>query len=342
MLSEIKKELAICLTMELLKMLQEFKLVVDQPQQGSFASGSRVSGILSVTADSPRKYTLIKVKLHGHASTCLEKFTHKYTSDMELVNTEVTVWDGQGELHGMLQCGQYSFPFEFTLPNWLPSSFQSHNGSVEYSVEGWIFTQGPGVPLVKKVQIPVTLSIPSPQLQTPVTSQKRQEIHCWYSSHPPGNVVLTVESPCNSYCVGEEISLTAKVENDTDCHVTIEAALVRTTTYYAEGECQESSQKLVNNHRRDTVQPRSTITWKPQGIRTDSSEQVTSIAAGIIRVNHSVEVAAKVAIPLAADKLVKTEIPLTIGNNLQKDISPELTSQPPPPYEVALIMPSLT
>ena len=298
-----------------------------------------------MTADNPRRFTLIKVKLHGQASTCLEKFTHKlYPSDTrELVNTEVTVWSGQEAPDDTLQCGQYSFPFEFTLPVWLPSSFQSYNGSVEYTVEGRIFTQGPGGPLVKKVPIPVTqnVNILPPHLQTPVRSWKRQHIHCWYSVPSFDNVYLTVESPCNSYWAGEEIPLTVKVKNYTDDHVTIEAALVRTTTYYAQGECLESSHNLVIDHRRDAVQPRSTITWKPQGIRADASEQVTSIAAGIIRVNHSVEVAAKVAIPLAADKLVKTEIPLTIGNNFS-EVPLELTSQPPPPYEAALVMPSLT
>ena len=122
-------------------MLQEFKIVVDQPQQGSFFSGSKVSGTLSVKADSPRRYPLIKVKLCGHASTCLEKLTHKYTSDMELVNTEVTVWNEQEALDGTLQRGQYSFPFQLTLPEGLPSSFQTENGSIEYSVEGGFLYQ---------------------------------------------------------------------------------------------------------------------------------------------------------------------------------------------------------
>ena len=200
------------------------------------------------------------------------------------------------------------------------------------------------MPLVKRVQIPVTqnVTVTPRRLQTPVTSRKQQQIHCWYSSHSPGNVVLTVESPHDSYCVGEEIPLTVKVENHTDCHVTIEAVLVRTTTYYAQGECHESSQNVVSHHRGDPVQPRATITWKPQGTRTDPSEPVSSIAAGIIRVKHSVEVVAKVAIPLSVGNLVKIDIPLTIGNNLQKEVSAELSSLPPPSYEVALTMRSLT
>ena len=310
------------------------KIVLDQPWQRAFFSGSQVSGTLHVEVDCQMSCNFIKVKLYGQARTRLYIERSKYTSDAELVNSQVIVHEG------MLQPGQYVFPFWFTLPEQIPSTFQpviSGKGSVEYFVEGWIFLQGPGVPLVNRVHVPVTetVTVLHPWLQTPVTERVQQRVRHWYCLHSPGNVVLAVESPCTSYCAGEEVPLTVKVQNDTDCQVTVKAVLLRTMTYSAQGKQQQSTYMIVKQHRGNPVQPRSTITWRPLGMRTDSAEKVTSNSANIITVKHSVEVTAEVVIPLSVDKLLKTEIPLTIGNVLYQDtneVRGHAPSPTPPSY----------
>ena len=190
----------------------------------------------------------IKVKLHGHARTCLERSK----SDVELVNSQVTVNEG------MLQAGQYNFPFQFTLPERLPSSFQSVSGkgSIEYFVEGCIFPRRPGMQLVNTEQIPVTetLTVLHPRLQTPVTQQVQQQIHCWHTPNP-GNILLTVESSRTNYCAGERIPLTITVKNDTEFQVMVKAVLLRTMTYSAQRKCHQSIYKIKRLHRKNPVQP---------------------------------------------------------------------------------------
>ena len=129
-------------------MVKEFRIVLNTPPNQVYFPGSEVSGTLVVEVkDQPRSYKYIRISLQGDAHVKWSQVAigmslgirprltvRTYTSKEVYVSATLVVWSRELSPGCKLEHGSYSYPFQFTLPSVLPSSFQSSIGIVHACV----------------------------------------------------------------------------------------------------------------------------------------------------------------------------------------------------------------
>ena len=328
-------------------MVKNFAIVLSQPPQGEFHPGSEVAGKLMFQLSEPKAYRYIKVTVIGEARVFGDKGTTRISRSY--INSEFILWSSEQASHGRLESGQYSFPFQVTLPRRLPSSLNRPGVyAIQYYVQGRIVNAGgkfdhtalAGFRVVEVVDTNV------PAVQRPIRGLVQKTGGLFTAS---GVITLTAESPHRGYCIGEAIPLNVTVENGSSKQIEILVELwkIVTTRYHRYGD----RNRILSHPRLPVSARRSGIFHFKDRLRVPPTVP-TMTSCDIITAKYVLVVTA--VIPWATNSKVK--IPLTIGNvppAPRQDASDpppppvsspsthppqgssELTRDPPPSYELA-------
>ena len=231
-------------------MVKEFRIVLNTPPNQVYFPGSEVSrtGTLVVEVkDQAKSYKYIRISLQGYAHVKWSQVAIRmllgirprltvrtYTSKEVYVSATLVVWSRELYPGRKLEHGSYSYPFRFTLPSVLPSSFQSSIGIVRYTVEGRIGTGALKFDHVIQTNIPVVevVNVYIPTFQVPVCKSMQINVCCLCCATGP--VAVTVQLPRTGYCVGEKVPLNVEVQNGSNKRLRLRAILEQRVVYTAE------------------------------------------------------------------------------------------------------------
>lgn len=170
--------------------------------QSIYSSGDQVEGEVRVTSDDEFKYNAIHLTFIGREHTRIVVSHGKTTS----VHTDERVYfsqriDAAGE--GTMSSDGYSFPFQFTIPENVPSSYKGVHGWIEYKLIG-VIERAWSIDPKREIQIEVRNSekMPSSQSQHAFIEDKGYEI-------------LSVEVEDDTVALGDEIRVRMRLEQDT-------------------------------------------------------------------------------------------------------------------------------
>ena len=294
----------------------------------------------------PKAYRYIKVTLIGEARV----FDHKGNTLIRLpyINNEFILWSRKQTSRRIrrLESGRYSFPFQVTLPHRLPPSLHKPGFyTIQYYVQGRIVNAGGKLDHTTRADFRLVEVVDTniPALQEPIRRVAQNTGSLLSAS---AAITLTAESPHRGYCIGEAIPLNITVENGSSEQIEISVELRKiVTTRYRRDE----SDCILSLPRLPVSAGRSGIFRLKDHLRVPLTVP-TITSCDIIAVKYVLAVTA--VIPWARNSIV--EIPLTIGNvppDPRQDASApppisspsthpqqgssELTTDPPPPYELA-------
>ena len=211
--------------------VKDFKLELNATS-GQAVFVDEVSGTVVFSTDQPRSFNAITISLKGCADVAFTKATTPNFSHDDCINEAVVLWNQEQIPNRVLDPGQHTFPFRFSLTGRnLPSSYETYRGRIKYVIEARIVT-APNTPqcdkiISKTIQVVDTVDINLPDIMVPV--QHEEQIRASFLCYKTSPVSLTVTLPRTGFCLGEGISFTASVNNGSPFPVTLKAAVTRTS-----------------------------------------------------------------------------------------------------------------
>jgi len=132
-----------------------------------------------------------------------------------------------------------SFPFSFQLPVDIPSSFESNEGQVGYSMTGKLRLPGNEFGLVSSLQFTVNGILDlnkEPGVSEQIEFQTLKHFHVPWPFQDSSVIPLRVVFPRKGFVCGEDATFTLEINYPGNCRrrvIKIKAELVQTVTYYA-------------------------------------------------------------------------------------------------------------
>ena len=284
---------------------------------------SNVNGVVHVATNKAKKYNGIEVSLIGEAHVCMTEErpyfdwdsigcrTLFYSSNRNYIKKSIVLWKPSQMADARFPAGSHNFPFCFELKGNLPPTFDGIYGQIRYTIEAKITRSHQNKPERKisfEINVSHLLKIDTPSLLTSVQIQKQKTVGC--TSAP---VTLIVQLPRKGYCVGENIPLTATIQNGSGRRVMIRAKLLQRAKYKVQEYNKVSStSKIVSNFATSSfIEQRSTQQWSPENLQIPSNcTQISIDNCDIITVSYALLVT--VVIPWGIN--LKADVPVTIGN----------------------------
>eukprot|EP00731_Ephydatia_muelleri_P000241 Em0001g241a len=299
--------------------VKDFKLELNAIS-GQAVFVGEVSGTVVFSTDQPRSFNAITISLKGCADVAIDtfyvdRFIPNFSHD-DYINEAVVLWNQEQIPNRVLDPGQHTFPFRFSLTGrTLPSSYETYWSRIKYVIEARIVT-APNTPqfdkiISKTIQVVDTVDINIPDIMVPVQREEqiRTSFLCYTSTSP---VSLTVTLPRTGFCIGEGISFTASVNNGSPFSVTLQAVVTITDTYRAGGQ---------TNGNRNTFQPfgqsppipaRSTFLWTPPADQCTVTTATPTIAnSGSISLEYNLAISLHVSVGCGHGLIT---IPIVLGN----------------------------
>ncbi|KAL1139742.1 hypothetical protein AAG570_006720 [Ranatra chinensis] len=210
--------------------LKNFSIVLDSPT-GAFYAGTVVSGRVLLSLDKPKTIRALNVKIEGVAKVSFrdEERVTKSDGDSKTVMVDFTAEEeyfstkfklaGRGTGETEIPIGEYSYPFSYTLPPLLPSSFEGEYGSIRYSVKAvidrpWKFDHETKTSFI--VVAPLDLNY-NANAKDPVKIEDEKNFCCFCCTSGP--LQLVVSLPHSGYVAGQSIPLTIEVDNASNVEV---------------------------------------------------------------------------------------------------------------------------
>ena len=352
--------------------LNVFSIQFNSPQI-VYYPGQALSGYVTVSLNQPMEMRGIKFEVKGkgycHWTETRQVRVEEHHNSEEGNNesefrTETIHHEGKetivswkqvlvGDTHNKfyMPAGNHSFPFTFTLPSSLPSSFEHGNsytyrnrrhsndfGSIEpygyirYYVKAkidkpWKFDHKTKRPFTVNDIIDTNL----PMHLQPVGGHAHKEPGCCCLKSGAVDLSASIDRKC--YCPGEAILVSADVTNQSSRDMTnLHAKIIQTIEFHARTEI-----KYVERERGRLVGPPV-----PKGEEAHWQHQPFGIPAvppsimnsSVIRVHYRVKIVA--AIPCALDGVVKMDILMgtvpfrqTYGQPVQYQTQYDPTAAPP-------------
>ncbi len=297
-------------------MPREFNvLFLNTPPDGVYSAGSVVSGTLVVEVDEPKSYNAVQVALVGRALVHVRAGEHTSSSKEEYVRMEAVLWSKEQAIDHKLPTGRHSFQFQFQpLPQGIPPSFLGPGriGYVQYYVEGRISAGFLRHDEIARQEITVTqvVDINVPRLLTRVDMESEGTVCCLFCASAP--ITMTVHLPRTGFSIGEGIPVRVTLNNRSSRPITLQAELIASTNYQAQGRRNISQNILCGIQSTTPMVPRAVTVWDPRADLLKVPPVPTSMSTpnGIIQVFYLLRVTA--VLPWSANIVVDAQ--LTIGN----------------------------
>ena len=277
-----------------------------------YFTGSSITGSLLLSVTEPKDYEHVSIRFVGkaHVRWTVDKTTWDVTEPY--IDGKIILWSSDQSPDGKLDPGEYNWPFTFTIPPNVPSSFEGTVGNIRYSLEGRIRTGLMKFDHKVEVRIPVqqVVSITNPQLLEPVRQEVQKTVCCLCCASGP--VVLNVAVPKAGFCIGESFPVHVTIENGSSRQVTLRVAINQRVVYTA-GRNHTFSNKVLSTIGSDLIEAHATRDWDPS-VQVPPVPIFQESSCKIIRVIYSLVTSAQ--IPQALN--LHATIPIQLSNLQQQ------------------------
>ncbi|CAI6363912.1 unnamed protein product [Macrosiphum euphorbiae] len=231
--------------------VENVQIIFDEPT-AVFTPGQTISGRVSIViSNSSLNIKYIQLKFLGEASVSWYErrnevryrsrrgrrsfnryFTSKEDYFKNIKNKFFLVGAEKGK--SQLEVGEYVYPFNFSLPHEIPSTFKGEYGEVFYTAKVKI-----NVPLRMIIEKKTTFEVISPvhlneepSLAEPKTALKEKFYCCFLCKSGPMTLIAYI--PYSGFIPGQSIPVTVELDNNSNVYVkSIEIKLDRTLEYKA-------------------------------------------------------------------------------------------------------------
>ena len=305
-----------------------------------FYPGQHISGKVILQCQEKKKLRGIYLTLKGRAYVHwtesrsegdVRQRTDHYIAREQYFNHRINLWkgkDGDSDGEEYIQPGNYEWPFSFDLPSVpLPSSLESQCGNVRYCLEArmdrpWKFDHVTKFAFTILERVDLNLSGVNLILPCRGAGQKTLGCLCW-ASDP---LTLTASTDRKGYCSGEQILVTAHLENNTNKEMKmLKATLRRKVTLYARGESREFKTKVSQMQTDSLIPAGQTFDWNQQPLLIPEACPPSSHTSQIIHTEYLLDV--EVVVPTFSINL-HVVLPITIGTVPLGSVQ----GNSPPPY----------
>lgn len=116
-------------------------------------------------------------------------------TEVTYVNLRKVLLEKQNEPFVFLEAGEHSYPFDFVLPNGIPTSFEYHRGHIRYWVQGVIDKQWSLKRYTHKMFTVLNMYDlnSKPNLTVPIGVNERIDFCCGPCRTEPINITLEVK-----------------------------------------------------------------------------------------------------------------------------------------------------
>ena len=219
------------------------------------------------------------------------------------------VWSSENSSDNILGPGTYSFPFQFTLPQNCPPSYRkvcpSTLGQICYYMQGYINSkEGRSCKETNKIHIKVVqlMDINRPELQTAIHRTEQKRVGCLCCSS--GEVEAMIFLPCKGFCVGHNILLTIKIENNSSRSAVLTVTVMQ-AIYLS--NCHYKFRILFATSPR--IDAHSSYIWTPDSL-TIPLLTATTFKSELISLSYYLSVTT--AVRCAKKSSIK--VPIVVGN----------------------------
>ncbi|XP_065942642.1 arrestin domain-containing protein 17 isoform X5 [Magallana gigas] len=281
--------------------LRSFYVELLDPQQVYFA-GQTINGRLVVELDAEMKMREIRLKFKGLAyvhwteqqtistgKTTITTTRH-YSATENYFEKTVPVYGkglGTGD-DNQLPPGQHVYPFTFTLPPNLPSSFEGGTGYVRYTIKGtidkpWKFDHNTKRPFTVIALLDLNTQ---PNAATGAQNQESKFLCCLCCRSGP--ISGTVSLNRSGYVPGEAIHFNAEIQNMTSRVCGCYVKLNMTTIFHATTKSKTTTTEVARVVHQD-VQPGETETWTGDRLMIPPLPPSFLVGCRIIDINYYLE-----------------------------------------------------
>ena len=280
----------------------------DIDEQYQYQPGEIVRGHLDVTLTRPLTIRTISISVYGQgAVACEDRELGSLHAHEEYINASKQISHGSEHYNK----GQHRFPFDYLLPNNLPSSFIGKYGSVTYVLKAVIHGERPGETSITSEPFLVLRRTMLPEQcnkTVGTTAQKRVWAMC-----DSGKLKVSVELNKVGFCPGEDIFISAQIGNKTPLKVTaVQASLIMDSVYHAKQ--QKIPFHQIVNKRRDMYELESGEGRRWQNVRLTVPPYIPESGlenCDIIGISYKFQF----RVELLGGKEVRMELPVLVGTH---------------------------
>uniref|UniRef100_A0A0B6ZNE3 Arrestin C-terminal-like domain-containing protein n=2 Tax=Arion vulgaris TaxID=1028688 RepID=A0A0B6ZNE3_9EUPU len=312
--------------------IDKFQIVFNNPS-ATYYAGDTVYGYGWFVLKESVYVSSICIEAIGEAKVEWMTSSDIQNSDEEIFNhTSVLPIKGEKQINdeGMLHSGSHYFPFEFTLPPRLPSSFKGKHGRLRYYVRMSVYSRdvflqaGPHTERISKFAVIGALDLNGePDASLPVENDTFETVGSWCCMS--GTVTARLKLDKKGYTIREAIPVYAEIKNLSARRIaSTQVSLIQNVTYYSyRGRFSEST-TLVTVHKGRIV-PRGKQTWNRELLSVPTVPPSHLRGCKIIDVQYSIELCIK---PSGIARKVKLRVGILIGTVALKDHHHKITCHP--------------
>lgn len=315
-----------------MEQIEKFQIVFNNPTATYFA-GETVYGYGWLVVKEPVYVSSICLEAIGEAKVEWMTSSDIQNSDEEIFNhTSVLPIKGEKQIddEGVLHSGSHYFPFEFVLPQKLPSSFKGKHGRLRYYVRMSVYSKGvfpqsgPHTERTSKFAVIGALDLNNePDASLPVENDTFEAVGSWCCI--AGTVTAMLKLDRKGYTIKEAIPVYAEIKNLSARRIaSTQVSLIQNVTYYSyRGRFSEST-TLVTVHK-GRIAPRGKQTWNRELLSVPTVPPSHLRGCKIIDVQYSIELCIK---PCGVARKVKLPVDIVIGTVALKDQQHKVTCHP--------------
>lgn len=280
----------------------------DIDEQYQYQPGEIVRGHLDVTLTRPLTIRTISISVYGQgAVACEDRELGSLHAHEEYINASKQISHGSEHYNK----GQHRFPFDYLLPNNLPSSFIGKYGSVTYVLKAVIHGERPGeTSITSEPFLVLRRTVLPEQCNKTVGTSAQKRVWAMCDS---GKLKVSVELNKVGFCPGEDIFISAQIGNKTPLKVTaVQASLIMDSVYHAKQ--QKIPFHQIVNKRRDMYELESGEGRRWQNVRLTVPPYIPESGlenCDIIGISYKFQF----RVELLGGKEVRMELPVLVGTH---------------------------
>lgn len=282
----------------------------DIDEQYQYQPGEILRGNVTVTTSRQTFITRIYISVTGQGAVAWEDPQYgSFSANEEYINAIHNVEDRRSKDSLILVKGQHKFPFEYQLPNNLPSSFIGKFGSVTYVLKAIVNGEKNETNITSEPFL-VIREAAVPEKRRAAESRKIEKRY--WNLCSSGKLEINVIIDKTGACPGEDVFIQAEIANKSPVYVTaVQASIIMNTLYHAKKKLIPFRQ--VVNKRRDEEEMSKGQGRKWHNVRLTIPPYIpeTNLEhCDIIEISYSFQF----RVELSGSKELKVEIPLVIGS----------------------------
>jgi len=331
--------------------LRYFRIKLENNDSGIYFGGDTVQGKLLVGLEGDgKKARGIRVEINGESNVHWKERRTRGTGDNRRTETvhyrssesyinhrQYVIGDSSNTMQ--IAAGDYEYPFTFTLPLSVPSSFVGEYGRIAYSIKAvidrpWRFDHET-VAFFTVVGVYDLNNDSSAGLPRTMGNNKMLGCLCCTS----GPITATVRLDRSGYVPGETIYLQATVDNESDRAMnTTSVEIIQTIIFKANGRTKECETSVLG-YTKGAIEPGASDSWEDMALR------IPVLPPSELPHCHNIIIKYEIVFRVEPSGIgfdLKVVVPIVIGTiPLRSTFSQfQRTPTPPPPPPTTTITPS--